>query len=223
MKNSLSHIAFIMDGNNRWSVKKGVSKFQAYDTGAKKLLQLSKIIFENYNTNYITAFALSTHNFKRPTYLVNNIIKVLENNIDNFINIEKANFSIIFKGNLSFLKPSLLKKIKNIENKNNNKKKKLSVLLNYSGKEDILKSFETSIKENKTTKKNFVKNLTLSDLPDPDILIRTGGYNRLSDFCLYNLAFTELFFFNKLWPDFNKKDIETVIAKYLNIKRKFGS
>ena len=212
-----------MDGNNRWSVKNNVDKYDAYNIGAKKLLKLSQKIFEISEVNYISAFALSSHNLNRPLKSIKIILKVLEKSIDNFLLNQNYDFSINFRGDLSFLNSELIEKIKIIEKKTYNKKKTLVILLNYSGRDEILNAINKISKLKKNiTKKDFINCLTLGDLPDPEILIRTGGYNRLSDFSLFNISFTDFFFIKKLWPEITLRDIKIIFSKYENIERKFG-
>ena len=211
-----------MDGNERFSKKNNLTKFQAYSAGAKNLIELSDKIFNKTNIKFITAFALSRHNLKRPKKIINIIIKILNENIDRSL-IEKRNFSIEFRGDLSFLNIDLIKKIKLLENKNKNYDKKLIVLLNYSGKQDIVESL-IKIKSKKITinSDNIYKNLTLFDIPDPDLILRTGGFQRISDFLLFNISFTELFFSKKLWPELKYNDFFKYIEKYMKTERKFG-
>ena len=132
-------------------------------------------------------------------------------------------FSISIRGNLKFLNTKLKKKIDLLENKNSIHKKKLIILMNFSGRQDII----DTVNKIKFAKKdiqinNFYSNSILSDIPDPDLLIRTGGYQRISDFLLFNISFTELFFTKKLWPDLTYNDVQKFIFKFKQIERKFG-
>ena len=205
-----------MDGNNRWSNKKSCSKYYAYKKGANNLIKLSDYIFNNTKTKYISAFALSINNLKRPHKVLNMIEKVL---IDSLRENEdrKFNFDIQFIGNFKFLDHKTQKIISKL-NKDNKHSKKLYIYLSYGGREDI-ENAAINLKSGKNKLKNY---LSTSKLPDPDILIRTGGYNRLSNFMLFQVAFTELFFLKKLWPDLNKLDLKKIFEKYSNIERKFG-
>ena len=214
-----------MDGNNRWSKKNDKNLYEAYSSGAKRLLALSKYIFDNYDVNYISAFALSKKNLKRSTA----IIKVLKQVLEYFLNHEnkliKRNFQIYFKGDFSFLDKRSINKIFSLEDNNPNTKKKLIIYINYSGKDDIIRSCNNHLQLNsnqKITDTIIKSNLYSKDIPDPDILIRTGGYQRISDFMLYQISFTELMFTKKLWPDFSNADVEKFIKKYYEIERKFG-
>ena len=205
-----------MDGNNRWSSKNNKNKFYSYKKGAIKLIELSKYIFENYKTNYISAFALSIHNLKRSKSFHNTFAKVLENMLDE-INEHNFDFKIKLIGSLDFLKKNILKKINDLELLNTKSSKTLLVFINYSGKLEI----NNAIKKTKSGE-DFKNNMLTYSIPDPDILIRTGGFKRLSDFMLYQLSFTELFFSKKLWPDLKKSDIQKIIDNFKSIERKFG-
>ena len=211
-----------MDGNNRWSKINKKNKLQSYSKGAKNLLELSQKIFAKTEINYITAFALSANNLKRSKNIIDTILYILDINLEQAIE-KNMNFSISFRGNLKFLSSKLKKKIQILEKKNSFHKKKLIILINFSGRQDILDTIDKLKFINKNLNINYFNNNTiLSGLPDPDILIRTGGFQRISDFILFNISFTEFFFTKKLWPDLNFSDIRTIINKYNKIERKFG-
>ena len=212
-----------MDGNNRWSKKNNLDKYSAYKKGAYKLIEFSNFIFDNYKINYISAFALSKHNFKRGKNLINIIEKILINFLDHTKDKKKIKFNIEFIGELNFLPKSVVDRLKKLKNTNKKSKKKLIIYLNYSGKDDIHNAFISLGGLKKYNIKNFENFLSTVKIPDPDILIRSGGYKRLSDFMLYQVSFTELFFSNKLWPDMKKLDIKKYIDKYYKIDRKFGN
>ncbi len=212
-----------MDGNNRWSVKNSIGKYESYKNGANKLIELSNFIFNNYSINHVSAFALSKHNFKRGSVLINIIKNVLIDFLDPQNNSHNFMFKVQFKGNLNFLPKKIINGLKNFEKKNLHSKKILTIYLNYSGKDDILNALKQLSHSKKFSNTNFENNLSSAGVPDPDILIRTGGYKRISDFMLYQISFTELFFINKLWPSINKKDIKKVIEKFKGINRKFGN
>ena len=205
-----------MDGNNRWSKKKSITKFFAYKKGANNLIKLSDFIFNNSKTNFISAFALSKNNLDRPSSTLNIIKKVLKISLKELDN-KKLNFDIHFFGNFNFIDKKS-KDLINQLNKINNYSKKLYIYINYGGREDIEKAAINTKSKNNI----FKNNLITSSLPDPDILIRTGGFHRLSNFLLYEIAFTELFFLNKLWPDLNISDLKKIFEKYSIIERKFG-
>ena len=204
-----------MDGNNRWAKKKSINKFNAYKKGSEKLIKLSSFIFNKYGVENISAFALSSNNLKRSNYVINTIKKVLHTSLSELENY-KINFNIRIIGNFNFLDKETINKILKINN-NSLYNKNLYIFLNYGGREDI---HQASRKMKKSD--HFPDNLLTKNIPDPDILIRSGGYSRLSNFMLYQLSFTELFFIKKLWPDITNKDIVKIIEKFHSIDRKFG-
>ncbi len=211
-----------MDGNNRWSKAKKINKFQSYSKGAKNLIELSNKIFEKTEVKYISAFALSSNNLKRSKNIIDTILNILDINLDQALD-KKMNFSISFRGNLNFLNSKLKKKIKLLEKKEPIQKKKLIILMNFSGRQDIIDTVnKINLSKKSININNYYLNSILSDIPDPDLLIRSGGYQRISDFLLFNISFTELFFTKKLWPDLKYNDIQRFITKYKKIERKFG-
>ncbi len=204
-----------MDGNNRWSIKNSKTKFDAYSKGAQKLISVSEYIFKNSNVRYISAFALSNNNLYRAKSIINILKNILSDYLDDEKNISRLNFQIIFFGDLSFLG-------KKLEKSKKNKKKKLLIFLNYSGRKDIKMQYTQRNIISNYDNNSFNKNLATNNIPDPEILIRTGGYQRISDFMLYQIAFTELFFLKKLWPDISNNDVKKIISNFKLIKRKFG-
>ena len=210
-----------MDGNNRWSKKNNISLSKSYDKGVKNLLKISEYCFFELDINYVSAFALSSHNMTRSKKVIQPIIKLLDIYLDEFIhNHHKYKYNIKFIGKFDIFNNQTIAKISKI-NSQNNYKKNLIIALNYSGSEDILNASYLLSKNNSKnlTLKSF---LSTSEYPDPDILIRTGGYQRLSDFYLFQISFTEFFFLKTLWPNFSLKSINLIINKYLKIERKFG-
>ena len=208
-----------MDGNNRWTKKNNYNKYNGYKKGANTLINLSNFIFDNTNAKYISAFALSKNNLGRSQNLISTLKKILSEFLNKVIEDEKKyKFNIKFIGNTKFLSAHINKKIKELEHLNKSHKKYLLIYINYSGKADIQ---QASLKYTNNHLK-FDSLLMTKGIPDPDILIRTGGYNRLSDFLLYKLTFTELYFLKKLWPDLNIKDLSKIFINYNSIERKFG-
>jgi len=205
-----------MDGNNRWSKKKSLSKLNAYKKGAENLIKLSHYLFNNTDAKFISAFALSKNNLERPTSLLNIIKKVLKNSLKQ-INEHQVNFDIHFLGKFDFLDKETQNLITKF-NHSDNFSKKLFIYINYGGREDLEKA-ASNIKKKKS---NLKSHLITSHLPDPDILIRTGGFRRISNFLLYEIAFTDFFFLDKLWPDLSNADLRKIIKNYSSIERKFG-
>ncbi len=211
-----------MDGNNRWSKKNKTNKYNGYKKGANTIIKLSNYIFHNTEAKYVSAFALSKNNLNRSRNLILTLKKILLEFLNKVIEDETTfQFNIRFIGNRNFLSQEIKKKIDQLERLKKNNNKTLLIYINYSGKDDIeqavLKYHQNFKKINKFN--NF---LLTSGIPDPDILVRTGGFNRLSDFLIYQSSFTELFFSKKLWPDLNKNDLSKIFSKYNSIERKFG-
>ena len=222
MSHKLNHVTFIMDGNNRWSKKKNFNLSEGYTSGANKLIKIATHIFENYEVKYISAFALSKNNLNRSKRIISTIKNVLLNFLNKYEDKYNLNFKIKFIGDLNFLNNKTRDKIKLIENKNISSKNILIIFINYSGQSDITNSISNLNKFTKINELDFSKLLNTKNLPDPDLLIRTGGFQRLSNFMLFQLAFTELSFTKKLWPDMNNTDIDRFIKNYYRIDRKFG-
>tara|TARA_B100000989_G_C19516834_1_gene462085 strand:- start:465 stop:1103 length:639 start_codon:yes stop_codon:yes gene_type:complete len=212
-----------MDGNNRWSKKNNLDKYTSYKQGANKLIEITNYIFDNYNINFISAFALSKHNFKRGKILINMIEKLLIDFLNQSKDKKNINFRIKFVGNLNFLPKTVFDRLKILENRNIKSKKNLVIFLNYSGKDDIFKTVKIVSKLKRFNSNNFENSLSTAMIPEPDILVRSGGFKRLSDFMLYEVSFTELFFSDKLWPDIKKTDIKKFINQFYKIDRKFGN
>ena len=221
--NTLNHIAFIMDGNGRWGLKKKKSRNYGHLSGVKtvqKIVEASII----YKVPIISFYVFSTENWRRPKSEINYLFKLINIYfIKEINNIIKNNIKIIVSGriqNLPFKIKNILKKV--IKKTKNNNKLIVNLAINYGSKSEIVDAVKKiNNKSKKMKEENINKNL-YSDLPFPDILIRTGGQKRLSNFMLWQLAYTEIFFLDKLWPEFTKKDLKKVIDKYQKIKRNFG-
>jgi undecaprenyl diphosphate synthase len=214
-----------MDGNGRWGVKKKKGRNFGHLQGVKTVEKMVKASLK-LRIPIITFYVFSTENWKRPqkeiNFLFNLIGKYFNQEIKNVIK-NGIKINIIGKSNLL---PSNLKNILNNTIKKTKKNKQLIVnlALNYGSKNEITEAINKIIKKNKKiSEKQIEKNLYTIDLPDPDILIRTGGRKRLSNFMLWQLAYSELYFLDKLWPDFNEKDLKKIIKKYKNEKRNFGN
>jgi undecaprenyl diphosphate synthase len=221
--NELNHIAFIMDGNGRWGLKKKRSRNYGHLEGVKTVQKIveASIIFK---VPVITFYVFSSENWRRPKSEINylfNLIKIyFKKEIKNLI---KNKIKINISGRISNL-PSEIKKtlFSAVKKTQKNKKIIINLAINYGSKSEIIDSIKKlNFNSKKITEDNINKNLYLN-LPFPDILIRTGGQKRLSNFMLWQLAYTEIFFLDKLWPDFSKNDLNKVIKKYHNIKRNFG-
>ena len=220
--NKLQHIAFIMDGNGRWGIKKNKSR----NYGHLKGLETVKKVVENsikLKIPIVTFYVFSSENWKRPRAEINFLFKLIDQYFSREINnVVKQGINLNFFGELNQLPLNVKKSIKRcIQLTKKNKKIVVNLAINYGSKKEIFNAFK-KIKK-RITLKNFEKHLYTKNMPNPEILIRTGGHQRLSNFMLWQLAYAELFFLNKLWPDFNYKDYKNIIQKYKKIKRNFGS
>ena len=211
-----------MDGNNRWSTKNDTSLFETYKLGANKLFKLSNYLFNKKNISTVSAFAFSVNNQKRSKKIISIINKLLNNYLDNILNNQSFNFRIKFFGEISYFPKEIQKQITSIEKVNINSPYTLNIFLNYGGQEEIIDMVNYFRKKNKVATKVEVDNFFNKKYNPPELLIRTGGFKRISNFILHQLSFTELFFINKLWPDFSISDLNKIISKYESIERKFG-
>ena len=222
--NPLNHVAIIMDGNGRWGLKNKSSRNEGHKAGLKTIDKIIKKTIEK-NIRYLTLFAFSTENWKRPKKEINYLFKLLENFLKKRIkdlNNKNIRFFVIGKKNFSIKLNKLLKSAEK-QTKSNNILQ-LNLALNYGSKSEIINAIKLlNKKKSKISEKNISNNLYTKNIPDPDILIRTGNTQRLSNFLLWQSAYTEIFFEKKLWPDFNEKDLNRIIKKFVNIKRNFGS
>ena len=221
--NLLNHVAIIMDGNGRWGLKNKNTRNEGHKAG---LNTVEKIIKETIKQkiSHLTLYAFSTENWKRPKKEINYLFSLLENFLLSRIeDLHKQNIKLKIFGVRNFSKK--LNRLLNLsENKTSaNTKLQINLALNYGSKTEIINAFKKINKNNeKINEKNLLKYLETKNCPDPEILIRTGDKKRLSNFLLWQLAYTEIFFEKKLWPDFNEKDYIRIIRKYKNIKRNFG-
>ena len=220
-----NHIAIIMDGNGRWALQKGKSRNYGHKSGLKAIEKIVDYSIKK-KISYLTLFTFSSENWKRPKKEVNFLFKLLENYFKkNLYKVIRNGIKVKIIGNKSKLASYLRKIIKLAENKTRkNKKISVQLALNYGSKHEIINSFKIiNKKKQKITNENFEKNLYTSGFPDPDILIRTGGQRRLSNFLLWQIAYAEIFFVKKMWPDFNNNDFQKILNKFKKIKRNFGN
>ena len=222
--NPLKHVAIIMDGNGRWGLKNKNSRNAGHKAGLKTVEKIIKATIKN-KIKYLTLYAFSTENWKRPKKEINFLFGLLDNFLRNRIeDLHQKKIRLKIIGNKNFTR-KLNKLLVSAEKKTlKNKKLQINLALNYGSKFELLNAFK-DLQKNKSilNEKNFQKYLQTKDIPDPDFLIRTGNTKRLSNFLLWQLAYSELFFEKKLWPDFNEKDYNRIIKKFRNIKRNFGN
>jgi len=223
--NPVKHVAIIMDGNGRWGIKHKKSRNAGHRAGLKSV---ESVIHESIKVNlkYLTLYTFSTENWKRPKSEINFLFSLLENFLENKItNLIKRKIKLIFIGEIKELPIKLKKLIKISEFKTSkNLGLQVNIALNYGSKNELIKSINIINKKKiKINEKNIKENLYTKGIIDPDILIRTGDTQRLSNFMLWQLAYTEIFFEKKLWPDFNTVDYRKVLNKFKKVKRNFGS
>ena len=222
--NPLKHVAIIMDGNGRWGLKYKNSRNAGHKAGLKTVEGIIEVTLKK-KIPYLTLYAFSTENWKRPKQEVKFLFNLLENFLINKIDdLIKQNIKLKIIGTKNF-SPGLNKLLVSSENKTkNNDKLQINLALNYGSKLELLNAFQRLQKnKKKINEKNLKKYLQTRDIPDPDILIRTGNTKRLSNFLLWQIAYSEIFFEKKLWPDFSEKDYNRIIKKFKSIKRNFGN
>ena len=219
--NELNHVAVIMDGNGRWGLKKNKTRNYGHLKGIKTVETVIKSSIKN-KIPFLTLYTFSTENWQRPESEINFLFDLIRKSL------KKKLGKIIKQGikiNVIGLPKDIKKTVKFIQNKIlKNKTITLNLALNYGSKEEMIGAFKRLLlkKGAKITISNFENQLYTKNIPDPEILIRTGGTKRLSNFLLWQLAYTEIFFVDKLWPDFNENDFNKIINKFYNIKRNFG-
>ncbi len=223
--NQLKHVAIIMDGNGRWGLKRKKPRNYGHKAGLETVEKVIKSSIKN-KIKHLTLFAFSTENWKRPKNEINFLFKLLDNFIDKkLVEFNKNNIKLKIIGDISNFNLRLRKKLhtsEKITEKNN--KLQVNLALNYGSKSEIVFAFKKIIKNRlKINIKNLEKSLYTYNIPDPDILIRTGNTKRLSNFLLWQMAYTEIYFEKKLWPDFNEKDYNRIISKFKKTKRNFGN
>ncbi len=223
--NPIKHVAIIMDGNGRWGLKKKKSRNFGHKAG---LISVEKIIKKTIEKKikFLTLYAFSTENWKRPKKEINFLFNLLQEYLEKKIsklNKQGIKFKVI--GDKKLLSQKLIKILLNSEKiTKKNKILHLNLALNYGSKSELVNSVNLIRKKGiSLTEQNISNNLYTSDSPNPDLLIRTGNTTRLSNFLLWQLAYSEIFFEKKLWPDFNEKDYSKILKNFINIKRNFGN
>ena len=220
--NQLNHIAFIMDGNGRWGRKKNKGRNYGHIKGVDTV---KKVVSSSIKLKVpaVTFYVFSSENWKRPKSEINFLFKLIKKYFSKEIqSVISQGIKINIIGDVNKLTPDLkkvLKKTMYLTKKNS--KILVNLAINYGSRNEIINAVKKASK--KITIKSFQKNLFTNNIPDPDILIRTGGHKRLSNFMLWQLAYAELFFLKKLWPDFNEKDLKSIIKKFKKTKRNFGA
>jgi len=222
--NHIKHVAIIMDGNGRWGIKHKKSRNLGHKEGLKTVEKIIKASIKN-KIKYLTLYAFSTENWKRPKKEISFLFNLLESFLLNKISdLNKQNIKLKILGKKKFSKKINILLNKSEKKTFHNKRLQINLALNYGSKSELINAFNLIKKnEKKVTEKNISKYLFTQNIPDPDILIRTGNTQRLSNFLLWQLAYSEIFFEKKLWPDFNENDYNNILINFRKIKRNFGN
>ena len=222
--NPVKHVAIIMDGNGRWGLKHKKSRNLGHREGLNTVEKIIKVCLKK-KIKFLTLYAFSTENWKRPKKEVSYLFKLLENFLkDKIDQLNKQNIKLNVIGNKLYSKKLNNLLLNSQTQTSSNKKLQINLALNYGSKSELVNTLNTLIKKKiKINQKNISNNLYTKNIPDPDLLIRTGDSKRLSNFLLWQLAYSEIFFERKLWPDFNENDFEKIIKKFRKIKRNFGN
>lgn len=220
----LQHIAFIMDGNGRWARRRGMPREFGHSHGAANFKKISRYC-EKIGLKYMTVYAFSTENWKRPKKEVDAIMKLFDEYIDNcFAETEHDNVHFRFIGNLSVFSETLREKMARIDRETSHKTFILNIAINYGGREEITNACNELIREGKQsiTEEDITAHLYTLGCPPPDLIVRSGGEFRTSNFLLWQSAYSEYYFTDVLWPDFSGHDVDDAVAAFYSRKRRFG-
>lgn len=220
----LRHIAFIMDGNGRWAQKRGMPRKYGHSVGAETFRRIAEYCRE-IGIRYMTVYAFSTENWKRPPEEVRTIMDILENYIDKCLaETATQNIHVRIIGNLSVFPQELREKMERIDRETEHNSFHLNIAINYGGREEILHACAELLHQGKCdiTEDDIAAHLYTASSPDPDLIVRTGGDTRTSNFLLWQSAYAEYYFTNVLWPDFSPKDVDAAVAAFYSRHRRFG-
>ena len=222
--NKINHVAFIMDGNGRWGIKRNKGRNFGHYIGVQTLKKTVKSAIK-LKIPTLTFYVFSTENWRRPKKEINFLLKLIGDYFNKELNnVISQGIKIKIIGEVKKLPYKLVKILKLTEKKTfHNKRVNVNLAINYGSKNEIVSSIKNIKNIRFIDEKKISRNLSTKDFPDPDILIRTGGKKRLSNFMLWQLAYTEIFFLEKLWPDFNSQDLKKILNKFKTIKRNFGN
>ncbi len=228
---SLEHIAFIMDGNGRWAKKRGLPRIAGHKKGAQTLTDIAKAVKE-IGVKYLTVYAFSTENWKRSEEEVSGLMNLLREYLDkNFDELKKNDIKIVFIGERYMLEQDIIEKIEKLERETSvNKSMTMQVALSYGSRQEILNAVKKTavLISNKDlmfediTEELFSKLLYTSATPDPDLVIRTSGEQRISNYLLWQIAYSELYFTDTLWPDFTKEELVKIVENFKTRERRYG-
>ena len=220
----LVHIAFIMDGNGRWAKNRGLSRASGHIEGAKTFCRIAAYC-QSIGIPCVTVYAFSTENWKRPPEEVRAILDIIEKYVDERLaNASKECMHICFVGNLSVIPKSLQQKLRQIDLATAHHSFRLNIALNYGGREELVHACTELIRKGdpNVTERDIAANLYTQGCPDPDLVVRTGGDIRISNFLLWQSAYAEYYFSDVLWPDYSEQDVDAAIAAFYLRHRRFG-
>ncbi len=223
--NKLKHIAFIMDGNGRWAKKRGMPREFGHKKGAAVLKEIVRYC-SKIGIDYVTVYAFSTENWKRPQKEVDAIMDLLGEYIDYlYTTMKDDDVQVHFIGDKSGFKPAVRERLENAERDSACYKKVLNVALNYGGRDELVQAFNSLVKEGKEciTEDDITSHLYTAHCPPPDLIVRTAGEIRLSNFLMWQSAYSELYFTDVLWPDFTEKDVDMAVEEFYKRTRRFGA
>ncbi len=220
----LQHIAFIMDGNGRWAQKRGMPREFGHSHGAATFKKIGRYC-ESIGLRYMTVYAFSTENWKRPKNEVDTIMRILDEYIEEcFLEMEEDNVHFRFVGNLTVFPEELRAKMEKIDRSTAHKPFVLNIAVNYGGREEIAHAFSVLAGSGKTeiSEADIDACLYTAGCPDPDLIVRTGGDLRTSNFLLWQSAYAEYYFTDVLWPDYSSKDVDAAVRAFYSRKRRYG-
>jgi len=221
------HVAIIMDGNGRWAKKRGLPRLVGHNAGGDNIRPVVKI-FANYGVKYLTLYMFSTENWNRPRIEVAGLLSLLARKIDQETQaFHQENIRLVHLGRLDRLSQKLREKVKaSVELTKNNTGLTLCLAFDYGGRDEIVQAAtriaDAGIPGNNIDESVFAQYLYSPDIPDPDLVIRTAGESRLSNFLIWQAAYSEFYFTPVLWPDFGLKDVEEALSEYKRRQRRFG-
>ena len=221
---AVSHIAFIMDGNGRWAKRRGLPREAGHRAGAKTFSRIVEHCIAR-GVPTVTVYAFSTENWRRPKREVDAIMELLDRYIeDTFSRYADRDVEIVFIGRRDGLSPSLLEKMERLENESRGRKTRVNIALNYGGRDEIVRAVNRLAEEGKLPcdEASVSAALDTAGRPDPDLVVRTGGDVRTSNFLLWESAYAEYFFTGTLWPDFNERELDRILSDYARRHRRFG-
>ena len=220
----LRHVAFIMDGNGRWAEQRGMTRSFGHLAGAETFYRIAEYC-RGIGIRHMTVYAFSTENWKRPPEEVQTIIGILTDYINKCIaRADKEDIHVRFIGNLTVFPKELQEKVEKLDRETAHNPFCLNIAMNYGGREELVHACTALIREGKTdiTESDISANLYTANCPDPDLVVRTGGDTRISNFLLWQSAYAEYYFTDVLWPDFSTKDVDAAIAAFYSRHRRFG-